>query len=206
MKFLIQLAIYVVAINVIKTIPLHNFGFYWRTWNVNEEIPDDAVPGGIDKHGYKTYIAKTIYPEVGIIVPGKAVAEEHKMYFESDSLEHVSTQDIDILCSLNSYRFRWVNTKLGDTVESVVKDLVLVIGGHNRPSPVAIGKKTVGKVVHIGKVSIDDKTGKFLRIRMTEDGKGWGAEDNYSVLVYDNRVDDCAFSTISGCRIASIAL
>ncbi|KAF5272676.1 hypothetical protein FQA39_LY07703 [Lamprigera yunnana] len=193
MKLLILLAVCVVAINATRTIPINNFGFYWRTWNVDEEMPADAVPGGINKHGYKTFIAKTVYQQIGVLVPGKAVAEEHKMYFEFDGVEHVATQDVDILCALNANRFSWVPTKTGDSVESVVKGLVLVIGGHDRQKPVAIGKKTVGEEKHIGKVLIDDKTGKFLDMRMSQDGRGWGATDNYSVSNIDCIVNNIEY-------------
>ncbi|KAF5272671.1 hypothetical protein FQA39_LY07698 [Lamprigera yunnana] len=191
MRFLILFVICIFSTNASTNIPINKFGYYWRNWNVNDPIPFDAVKGGINKHGDRTYIAKTIYPSVGVIVPGKAVAEDHKMYFESDNLEHVSTEDIEILCALNTNRFHWVKTGLGKPVKDVLKNGHLVIGGHDRPKPIAIGRKIVGDELHIGKVVVNDQTDKFVDMRLTQDGRGWGVTDSYEVLVYDDVTDDC---------------
>ncbi|KAF5290638.1 hypothetical protein FQR65_LT01928 [Abscondita terminalis] len=191
MKLIVLLAVYFVAIHA-KKVVINNSGYYWRDWDVNEPIPADAVVGGVSQKGHKTFIARTVYPKVGVLVPGKACEDDDKMWFEFDNLEHESVQDVSILCSLNHERFHWVTVKEGELVSNVEKgSKELIIAAHDRPKPIAIGKKTVGAVVHIGKVIVDPDTHKFVDMRISEDGKGWGVTDSYEVLVYDNQESNC---------------
>ncbi|KAF5290637.1 hypothetical protein FQR65_LT01927 [Abscondita terminalis] len=190
MRLLVLIFVFFVGIDA-KSLKLNNAGYYWRDWNVGDPIPVDAITGGITNKGHKTYIARTVYPQVGVIVPGKVSENDRKMWFEFDNAEHESIKDVSILCSLNHERFHWILTNMGNHISEVENNhQKLILAAYDRPKPVAIGRKKLGDVVHIGKVVIDPVTNKFLDMRVTEDGRGWGVTNKYEVLVYDNQEDD----------------
>ncbi|KAF5285536.1 hypothetical protein FQA39_LY16601 [Lamprigera yunnana] len=111
-------AVCIVVTSATAFINLSETGYYWKDWNVKEPISFDAVPGGIDKNGHKTFIAKSLFPKYCFQVPGQASKQDHIMRYEFEHKEHERTKEVLVLCSLN-HRFHWVTGKDGDDVYTV---------------------------------------------------------------------------------------
>lgn len=71
-------------------------GYYWREYT--RDIPEDALPGGIDKRGKTTYIGQTLHNgcQTGIIVTGQIREAEKKMTYEWGYKEYVAQNPVQV--------------------------------------------------------------------------------------------------------------
>ncbi|KAF2884631.1 hypothetical protein ILUMI_21539 [Ignelater luminosus] len=169
-------------------------GYYWREYT--GELPQDAVPGGLDKHGKTTYIGQAlhIFPPNGKLIPGKIDADEKKMYYAWNDIKHVVTKNVKILCSQNPTNFKWIETDI-QNIKSMPQEK-FVLGGYDTDYPLYIGRKHTNGEVVLGKVTIPTPYDAF---GYTIGEKAYFVKDTFEVLSYDSNTESTCTPTISKC-------
>jgi len=116
----------------------------------------------------------------GHLTPGWIIRNNNNVFYEFGGLEHSTTEDVKIMCSQRPEQLIWIKVQTKRSIYDLKGHLI--IGGHDRAGPLAIGRKlrennevAVGKVLILGS--------EFERLYTTQNGKG-REETIYEVLVY----------------------
>ncbi|RZB94396.1 DUF3421 domain containing protein, partial [Asbolus verrucosus] len=152
--------------------------YYWRDFY--GEIPDDAVPGGLDRNHKITYIAQVYFANHGILTT-RLYQGEKSVTASRDGI-HTSDVFIKVLCSHQLQKFSWVPA----TASRLHTELIgrhLVVGGTENGKILNIGRVTYQGEVIVGKVcgyNIGDAQ-MFFPYQNKEI-----SVSSYEVLVYDD--------------------
>jgi len=136
---------------------------YWKDYNFNTTIPNDAIRGGTDTKGYPTYIGQfpisNPHRIAADVVSGIIDRNLTFSYGVHNSEVTVSFENNKILCT-TSARFFWSTT--------FIPNCQLVEGGSNYSQPLYIGRANHKGQNITGSFSMDDS---ILRVPVFEEAK-----------------------------------
>ncbi|RZB94398.1 uncharacterized protein BDFB_009378, partial [Asbolus verrucosus] len=152
--------------------------YYWRDYF--GEVPDDAVPGGLDRNHKTTYIAQLFVFNNGILTT--RLYQGEKSVTASRYGIHTSDVAIKVLCSDKPEKLSWVPT----TASKLHTDTIgkhLVVGGTENGKVLNVGRVSYQGEIIVGKVC-GYNIGNSL-LFFPYQNKEIHA-DSYEVLVYDD--------------------
>ncbi|KAF2895668.1 hypothetical protein ILUMI_10527 [Ignelater luminosus] len=140
-----NLVLILISIHFINGVKTHIEGYYWRDFE--GIIPEDALPGGLDRNGLPIYIAQVLFENK--LIPGELYENDPNVYYEWAGQVLTATDNVKILCSQYPEKLEWLPTK-HDVVRLTNK--LLIKGGYEPGRSIYIGRAYSTGETNVGKV------------------------------------------------------
>ncbi|KAF2895657.1 hypothetical protein ILUMI_10516 [Ignelater luminosus] len=179
-KCICILALILISIHLINGMKTHVEGYYWRDFE--GIIPEDALPGGLDRNGRPIYIGQVLFESK--LIPGKLYEHDPNVYYEWGMKELAATKNVRILCSQYPEKFEWLPTKHDEVVRLTNK--LLLKGGYEPDYSTYIGRVYSTGETSVGKVICRET--ECLGLYTTKDGKGTEHRAAFEVLSFNPKM------------------
>uniref|UniRef100_A0A1Y1MM68 Uncharacterized protein n=1 Tax=Photinus pyralis TaxID=7054 RepID=A0A1Y1MM68_PHOPY len=173
---------------MVLSAPDHSDDVYWRDYN--GDVPNDALPGGLDRDRNPTYIGQVVAQ--GAIIPGQIFGGAQKIYYQGDYSAREATENIKILCTRKPENVEWVKTTGADIRYIALPRLIP--GGYQYSGHMYIGRGIAGNVLSVGKVTIPTERSRQATFKASVDGDSYSPNE-FEVLCHRMRNPDVADSS-----------